>query len=271
MLRHRRGNRVDVEDWVGVIAAEGRRFAGAARSGPLSAPVPTCPEWCVRDLVQHLGLVHLWAAGHVHAPHDEPDGPFELPDAAATFPDLAVAVEDADLVGWYLATNELLVRVLTEASPDVAAWTFLPATSPRHMWARRQASETAMHRADAESARGAVTPFEPSFAADALDEFLSGFAPRPGRITAPTPRTVDVTATDTGDRWRLRIGPEGLRVERPQDGGLGADGGRPDLAVQGSASDLYLLVWNRPPVGPIEMAGDTTIMESWRETAAIRW
>ncbi len=128
-----------------------------------------------------------------------------------------------------------------------------------------------MHRVDAEHAHGAVTPFEPRFAADALDEFLSGFAPRPGRITAPTPRTVDVVATDTGDRWRLRLGPQGLAVERPQEGGPPVDGGPPDLRVAGRAADLYLLVWNRPPAGPIEMAGDTTIMEGWREAAAIRW
>ncbi len=47
------------------------------------------------------------------------------------------------------------------------------------MWSRRQASEIAIHRFDAENARGVSSHFEPEFAADMLDELLSGFAPRP--------------------------------------------------------------------------------------------
>ena len=41
-------------------------------------------------------------------------------------------------------------------------WTFLPAPSPRAMWARRQAHETAIHRVDAQLAAGLpVSPWSP--------------------------------------------------------------------------------------------------------------
>lgn len=42
----------------------------------------------------------------------------------------------------------------------------VPATSPRAFWARRQAHETAIHRADAESALATVPEWNAAFAAD---------------------------------------------------------------------------------------------------------
>ena len=40
-------------------------FVSHARKAGLDAPVPTAPEWTVRDLVVHQGMVHRWAAAHV--------------------------------------------------------------------------------------------------------------------------------------------------------------------------------------------------------------
>src|SRR6204780_1534249 len=57
---------------------------------------------------------------------------------------------------------------------------FLDAPSPLAFWARRQAHEPAIHRADAESAAGDVTPFPAVFAADGIDELLVCFASRGG-------------------------------------------------------------------------------------------
>ena len=46
--------------------------AYAGRAG-LDAPVPTCPDWTVLDLVAHQGMVHRWAAALVRGerPSDE--------------------------------------------------------------------------------------------------------------------------------------------------------------------------------------------------------
>ena len=45
----------------------------ADRAG-LRAPVPTCPDWTVRDLVAHQGMVHRWAAALLRGERDvEPD------------------------------------------------------------------------------------------------------------------------------------------------------------------------------------------------------
>ncbi len=40
-------------------------FAGSAEAAGLEAAVPTTPDWDVRRLVAHQGMVHRWATGHL--------------------------------------------------------------------------------------------------------------------------------------------------------------------------------------------------------------
>ena len=76
-------------------------------------------------------------------------------------------------------------------------------------WARRQAHETGIHRADAESpaGRGGTTLFPPEFAVDGIEEMLFGFLlSGDGGLRADPPRTLHLQATDTD--WRHGTGPE---------------------------------------------------------------
>ena len=58
--------------------------------------------------------------------------------------------------------------------PDLDCWAFLPAPSPLAFWSRRQAHETAIHRADVESALRVRPVYPKEFAADGIDELLLG-------------------------------------------------------------------------------------------------
>ncbi|MGH9029357.1 MAG: maleylpyruvate isomerase N-terminal domain-containing protein, partial [Acidimicrobiales bacterium] len=49
---------MEVSRHVEILRAEGKLLAGAAREADLDAAVPDCPQWQVRDLVQHIGGVH---------------------------------------------------------------------------------------------------------------------------------------------------------------------------------------------------------------------
>ena len=119
---------------------------------------------------------------------------------------------DAELLDAYRAGHQALTEALGSADPALACATFLPAPSPLAFWTRRQAHETAIHRADAElAAAGMVTPFEPGFAADGIDELVTGFAPRKKQAGHATTRTLQLHATDTGDRWHAIIGPDGIQ------------------------------------------------------------
>ena len=255
---------MDVSDYIGFVVAEGKMFADTADGSDLSVEIPGCDGWNMRELVRHLGLIHLWAAGNVAYPQHDLLDPDDLPDLAGHWPDLAAAwPDDTELVSWYRATHANLVRVLESAPPDVRCATFLPAPTPLTMWSRRQASEIAVHRFDAEASLGLNSRFDPRFAADMLDELLSGFAPRKREIPVDTEKSVLVHAEDVDEHWLLRIGPGGMTTSRLP--------GAADLSATGTAAELYLLFWNRIPDSSVRLSGESDLMALWRENCRIRW
>ncbi len=253
---------------IAAIADEGRRLAEAARHAGLDAPVPTCPGWEARELVRHLGLIHLWAASHVAFPHEQPALANEAAQREFTgrfWPELGVFwVDDDDLIDWYLRTNANLVASLESAPSDLEAWTFLPAPNPLAMWARRQAHETAVHRYDAEAAEGAPSGFDTAFACDGIDEILRGMTTQ-RRLDVPLtdPQSMLVHAVDANDRWLVTMSSDVVTVVR--------DDGRADCTVEGTASDLYLALWNRTDDSQLRVKGTREALDTWHRTFRVRW
>ncbi len=260
---------IPIEAHISTVAGEGQAFAAAASHGDWDAAVPACPGWDLRDLVRHLGEIHLWAAANVSL---RPGAKLDLDDHSdltVCWPDLAVFwPDDSDLIDWYLTTNATLVDALTSAPPDVAAETFLPAPSPLAMWARRQAHETAVHRFDAETTTGNITGFDPIFAADGVSELLYGFyedVHRPEDRTIPLDRdhTILVHAYDTGNDWYVTMGRRSIR--------RGHAGVPIDLTLTGTASGLYLALWNRGDAPTITATGDHSLLKTWHTVTGVRW
>jgi uncharacterized protein (TIGR03083 family) len=254
---------VEVAEHITAVGLEARRFAEAARQGGLEVAIDTCPGWNMRDLVRHLSEIHLWAAARV-ARRTSKLFPDDISEHTESWPDLAVFwPSDDDLIDWYLKTNANLVRALESASPTDDIPTFLPAPSPLAMWARRQAHETAVHRFDAQNATGAGSGFDPAFASDGIDEMVSGFAPRASEFPTTTTRTMAVHAKDTDDHWLLTIRPDGITTVRGD--------GPADVTLTGDASDLYLVLWNRPKDSMITVEGDRGLLDLWHENRRVRW
>ncbi|MGA9278674.1 maleylpyruvate isomerase family mycothiol-dependent enzyme [Ilumatobacter sp.] len=250
--------------YIAAVESEGRRFARAAAMSELDLAVPPCPGWVMRDLVRHLGEIHLWAAANIVAPKPSWLQVDQLGDLQQYWPDLAAAwPSDAELIPWYRATNATLVDVLQSAPLDVQAFTFLPAPTPLTMWARRQASEIAIHRFDAESTQRIVSHFDAGFAADMLDELITGFAPHYRSDAVTAVRILQVVAADVDEQWWVTIGPDGITTART--------GGQPDLTVTGSAAELYLLLWNRTHDSTVQLDGDTRLMDAWRHLCQVVW
>jgi uncharacterized protein (TIGR03083 family) len=251
---------MELDQHIAALDRDGRLLADAAERGGLAAPVPSCRPWQLRDLLRHIRYVHWWAGTHVRqASSQVMTGPSEAEL-------LSGGPSDAELLDAYRAGHRTLVETLREADPAISCATFLPAPSPLAFWARRQAHETAIHRADAELAAGAVTPFDPEFAADGVDELVTGFAPRERPTARPrATRALQLHAADTGDEWHLVIAP----------GGIGARRGRhdADAVVSGPAQGLYLLLWNRQDIqaAGATVAGDTDVLLLWRDTMQVRW
>ncbi len=251
---------MEITEHIETLELEGRRLAEAAEIAGPGTPVPTCPGWAVRDLVKHLGYVHRWATEQLAVPRPEMVG------GAGEREVLESGPKDDALLAWFRAGHATLVDTLRRADPSLPYWSFLPAPSPLAFWARRQAHETAVHRADAESSLGGIGAFESPFAADGLDELLTGFAPTErARAVVERRRVLAVEPDDVPQRWLIGLGPDGVDIT--------AGPGGHDCALRGPASSLYLLMWNRgdPELLGVEVAGEAELLGRWRDSLQVRW
>src|SRR4029453_6359383 len=163
----------------------------ADRAG-LQAPVPTTPDWTVRQLVAHQGVVHRWAAPTVRGQRIAPD---EVEREGRR------AVDPLD---WLRDGAIEVVQAISDAPDDLDALVFLRDAPPaRQFWARRQCHETTMHAVDALSAalgrypKADDTWIDPVLALDGIDELLTGFITRPkSRLRSEEPLTLSVRPTD---------------------------------------------------------------------------
>jgi uncharacterized protein (TIGR03083 family) len=261
---------MEISQHIAAIERDGELMAAAARASGLQAAVPSCAPWQVRDLLRHQGYVHRWAADYVgqQLPEPVPD----VPEAEI----LASGPPDDGLLAWFTAGYQALADTLRTADPAVRCWTFLPAPSPLAFWARRQAHETAVHRADAQLAAGPVTPFAAGpvtpfaadFAADGIDELIMGFLGRRTAAERPGQRALYVAAADAAADWLVTLTPDEARIARVERGG-----GPAAATLTGSASALYLLLWNRAGIedGAVSVEGDADLVKSWSERVHVTW
>lgn len=206
------------------------RFAELAGKATGDEPVPACPDWTTRDLIQHLGTVHRWAGATV------------LSGQRVSFP---TPIYGELLVEWYAGTAAALLAVLQAVDLDEPVPNFSLIDERAAFFHRRQMHEVAVHVVDAAQALGlAETDWHvaPELAADGVEEVIRVFFPRmTARGNRPDVRSrIRLTATDTGQSWL--IGPpegEGLPpvlLHSTFDA---------DTTVEGTATDLYLALWHR--------------------------
>jgi uncharacterized protein (TIGR03083 family) len=239
-------------DYVGAIRDEGTALADAADAAGLDARVPSCPQWNAADLLGHIGTVHRWAAMSAQR---EPGAPFRSSREAG----IEVPPPDAR-VAWVREGASLLADTLASLDPETPAWTFVP---PHNVgfWRRRQAHETTMHRVDAQLAAGSTPgPIDAAFAADGIDELLWVLPQRPraAPITGAG-ETIHLHCTDVKGEWLLRLGEERVEVTREHAKG--------DVAVRGGASDLLCWTSGRAGIDALEVFGDASLLDRWREVA----
>jgi uncharacterized protein (TIGR03083 family) len=242
---------------------ETARLAAAVAGADPDAPVPACPEWPLRGLVEHVGRAHRWAAavtGHGYLPLAETPG--------GTPPDTV-----GDWPRWLGEGADLVVAAVDGAGPDTPVWTPL-GPLPARFWLRRSTHDTAVHRVDAERAAGAAPRgIDPDVAADGFTEGLELVTLPAARRARPalaelrgTGQTLHFHATDAelagAGEWLVERAPDGLRW-RPGHA-------RSDVAVRGTASDLLLLGLRRIPVTAPGLAvrGDRRLLAEYLERTA---
>jgi uncharacterized protein (TIGR03083 family) len=243
-------------DYLAHLRRESARFAAALRDAAPDARVPTCPQWSADDLLWHLGgaVYPFWSA--VVRLRDI--------EAVEAVPDPQRPAEHAELLEACERGAAELVELLEAVPDDEPMWTW----SSDHTVGfikRRMAHELLIHRVDAEVTVNARTEVDAELAADGIAESLEFFL---GGVPewaawdggAPSGPVGAVELTDTGRRFLVQVGsvsgtsPGGRRYEAEPGIAL-LDTGESTFTVRGSAVDLDLWLWNRPPFGDVEVGG----------------
>lgn len=237
---------LDFPDLLRLIDERAAAFRAAVAAAPsLDVQVPSCPEWTLFDLAQHIGEGRRdWAATVAAGPSAT---------AKATVQGApAVPREREALLAWLAESTQELLDALREAGPDRGCWTWWgDSQSPPTCGAvaRHQLQQLAVHTYDAQLAVGDPQPLPDDVALDGVDEFLSTCC----ATTAPWPHepaTVDYHATE-GRSWRLWLSADGARV-----GDLPASGAAADASAQGTASELVLFFYGRITLDSVKHDGD---------------
>ncbi len=252
---------LDTDAYLRSVERDAATMAAIADIVPLDSPVPSCPDWDLRELIVHTGIVHRHKAALVRdawvdSQPERPHGPF-----------------GADLIVWFEEGVADLVTVLRNADLTQPAWTWCVHEHSARWWVRRMAHETAIHRADAELAGGLVPELDQELAVDGADEVINESlvgGPAWGTVT-PKDRVFELRA---GDRsWRLRTatfsGTSPRSGEKYTDlGTLVFDDGQPDTVIDTDGSALDLWLWGRGDLPSGAVSGDSDLVAQVRDIAA---
>jgi uncharacterized protein (TIGR03083 family) len=244
-------------DFRAALLDQTQAFGELIRHADQATPVPSCPDWTVKQLFRHVGRGNRWAAQIVADrrsealdPKDVRDGkPPDDPDAA---------------IDWLNGGAQALVVAIEQVGSDARVWTF-NGPRPAGFWIRRRLHETLVHLADAALALGADFDPAPELAADAISEWVELMVVQADRHAPPVERgrTLHLHATDAG------LGPTGeWTIANDEDGvSWTHDHGKGDVALRGPVRDLLLAIVRRRSVAelPIEVFGDVDVWDRWLE------
>jgi uncharacterized protein (TIGR03083 family) len=258
--------RLGHERYCAEIITQTRLLRETLVGADLTAQVPTCPDWSLRELAVHVGGAHRWAHALVRTrtteelPQEDVPG-FEGPDDE----------EPAALDAWLAEGADLLAEELREAGPTARVWTWTP-QQQAGFWARRMTHETVIHRADAHATvPGAAYEVAPDLAADCLDEWLDvvtlaassededlrGLRHRAGD-------TLHLHATDgpevlgaTDAEWLVELTPDGLVWSHAH--------AKATVALRGPLTDVLRVFYRRlpPDTSSVEVLGDAEFLHLW--------
>ncbi len=241
--------------FLGEISASTAMLAEIASSCDNELPVPSCPDWTLRQLATHVGRVHRWAGELVRTRAQEMI-------AFNAVPDGRYPAEAGERAAWLTAGAARVIEAIADAG-DAPVWAF-GAIAPAGFWARRQAHETMVHRADAELAAGRPVALDQYLAADGIDEWLS-MATRGGTSEVrplPAGARLQLTATGSGVpdstvSWLISGTEQGLA--------LSGGAGQADVSVAGPADKLLLVLLRRLAADEpaVSVTGEASLFSGW--------
>ncbi|MGB8195774.1 MAG: maleylpyruvate isomerase family mycothiol-dependent enzyme [Acidimicrobiales bacterium] len=232
------------------MAIEVGRFANVMASLPDDRAIATCPGWNVRDLAEHLGVIHRWADELVRLRSPE-RRPREVSD------EVRAAVSPQ----WIEDGGRQLVATLLAADPADAMWGW---GSDQHVrfWSRRQLHETLVHRMDLELAADIRPEADQKIVEDAIDEFLSNMEAIAPRVPSLSElrghgERLGFRVRESNTRWMITFDSDRFSVSH--------DDSSATTELSGSAIDLLLIVLGRRRVNEsdVDVVGDADLLDHW--------
>ena len=242
-------------DFRAALLDQTRGFGELIRNADPSTPVPTCPDWTLKQLFRHVGRGNRWSAQIISDRRTLPLDPREVRDGKPP--------DDPDAaIDWLNDGAQLILDAVDWVGPQTKVWTFL-GPRPAGWWIRRRAHEVMVHRADAALALGADYDLSPELAGDAISEWLERVAVQADLKSPPLQpgQTLHLHATDD------ELGPTGeWTVVNDEDGvSWSHEHGEGSVALRGPAKELLLAVVRRRTAADagIEVFGDTAVWDAW--------
>lgn len=239
---------MDRSRYLELLDADGQLLRRAAAQG-LRAAVPPCPGWTVRDAVEHTATVYEHKIACIRLRGKRPD-PWPPPWPAGRDP-----------LAWFADVHGRLLEVLGSTDPGAPSWTWWPPDQTAGFWVRRMAQETAVHRADVQSAFGAVTPVDTELAIDGVEEVLVMMLAGDWSDEIQSGSTGTIVVAAAGGAWRVAMSPDRVTV--------GDATGDAEARVTGEPSDLLLWLWGRGSDSSLQVTGDRAVARRLRERLAL--
>jgi uncharacterized protein (TIGR03083 family) len=253
------------------LVEQTEQFADTASRAAAETPVPTCPDWTLSQLVEHVGQTQHWVASIVATRASDPS---QLPTTYATLP-----VDQDAWAPWLAEGASLLAAACVEAGEDAPVWN--PAGDGRsgiQFWLPRVLAETIVHRADAAATADVAYQLDAELAARAITDHLTMMtspawaAQRPDSAEAlrGSGQTLYLQASDepslgVAGEWFIERRAEGPTwQQRP---------GVADLTVRGPATSLLLMLTRRLASSAglddsLHASGDLGLLSHWVDHTA---
>lgn len=229
------------------LTADGAALRAAATD--LDRPVPTCPGWTVRDAVEHTAVVYAHKSTVIEGSLDQP------PDSWPP------RFDYTDVRDFYDEQLHRVIEALRARDPATSVWTWYEPDQTVGFWVRRMMQETAVHRADVESASGTPERIEAEVAVDGIDEFIERMLCYDTEAYREAPGTGQRISIDAGaGRWTVTLGANAATCTRE----LAADA---DATMSADPSDVLLALWNRLPYDTLSTSGDAAALAALQRAA----
>ena len=234
---------------IDAVERELAALVAAVAAGPLDARVPTCPNFAVDDLAKHVGEFCAFWTHVLCEGTSRPKTPFRD------------TVGPEGRASWINALAGYLVTELRATPASTAVWTWYAADQSAAFVGRRCSHELAIHRVDAQLARGAADPVDAELAADGIEEIfllIHQFGRNRQRATPGSGQTLQLHGTDDHPvEWLITLDRDDVHVRREH--------AQADLVLKGAVSDLEMLLYQRPTVDAVTRLGDASVLDVFHD------